>query len=659
MSVALFRLAGIAEEAIRVLRLYRYGFRLLPAGSSVICAMSVLTALLAIVAPILVGQVIGRLPGVVGASLDASLIVLVVLLLLTLPLSNIVGLISETFVEKLDGLAERDVLLRVGRTLSSEPSLTTLDDPDIATRLAKVRSRYWEVQSGLRNSQGQLIIQVLSLVGSAVALAVVLTWWVPLVMVACAAGEAMFIRHTIHEQMDVWSGQTEEQKHARYAFEQGMGKSAKEIRIFGLSGYLRGRYWDNITAAFQPYWRSRWRQSGVSLLVGGGRVAVTVGALAYAGWRATEGDLTLTALATALPLILTVGAADTWMVGMVERAATTLAWLDELSPGGPLLNLDDPSSDPDAVPLSGSGSTATVGVAPAAAPRVARPAPPTVTFDDVSFGYPAGDRPILQGLSLELPSGEALALVGVNGAGKSTLVKLLAGAYRPTRGRVLVDGVDLASLDDDELMAWQRRVAPITQDFVRLPLPAGDNVELGSGRVWAGRIDAPEWPDTAELDAIARRAGIVELIAGLPHGWATPLDKSIPDGTDLSGGEWQRIGLARALRAVEVGAGMLVLDEPAAALDVQAEAHLVAGYLDLASQATSLVISHRFSVVRPVPTICVLEAGRIVEQGSHAELMSLGGRYRTMFTLQANRYTEAELSAVVSVGPSAEDEVPR
>src|SRR5699024_8792032 len=147
--------------------------------------------------------------------------------------------------------------------------------------------------------------------------------------------------------------------------------------------------------------------------------------------------------------------------------------------------------------------------------------------------------------------------VGVNGAGKSTLVKLLAGGYLPTRGTIWADGVDLASLDPQERAAWQRRIAPITQDFIRLPLPAGDNVELGSGHVWAGGIGA-ELPDTRTLDRVAARAGITELVERLSEGWGTVLDKTIPGGTDLSGGEWQRIGLARALRAVETGAGVLV-----------------------------------------------------------------------------------------------------
>jgi ATP-binding cassette subfamily B protein len=260
-------------------------------------------------------------------------------------------------------------------------------------------------------------------------------------------------------------------------------------------------------------------------------------------------------------------------------------------------------------------------------------------FDEVDFHYPGSDRLVLDRLTWRLPARGSVALVGVNGAGKSTLVKLLAGSYRPTRGAVLVDGRPLADLDDDELRGWQRRIAPITQDFVRLPLTAGDNVEIGTGWTWSGRIDMPSWPGTERLEAVAQRSAIVDLVDSLPAGWATPLDKTMPGGTDLSGGEWQRLGLARAVRAVEEGAGLLVLDEPAAALDVMAEAHLVDSYLELFEPVTSLVISHRLSVVRPVPTICVLSDGQIVEQGDHDELMAAGGRYAELFRLQAAGYS--------------------
>jgi ATP-binding cassette, subfamily B, bacterial len=618
-----------------VLRLLRYAYLLNPQGVRVNVASRILTAALTVAAPLLVGQAVGRLPGVLHGGPDGAFVGILVAVVVVLGVSNVISLLAEVVSTRTAELIDRDISLRLGHALSSDPGLATVDDAEVQTKVQKVRGRNWEIKVGSRQVQGPAIATVLSLTGGAVALGVTLNWWAPVVMVACWVAEAAFITQLISRQMDLWSGQTEPQKHAWYAFEQAMGKSAKEIRIFGLAGFLRKRHWDNLTTAYLPYWRRRRRHALVDIGVLAGRTAVTAGVLAYTGWTADQGRLSLTALATSLPLILTIGSADSWMFGMLGRGKAVLGWLEELAAVPPTAGVPGESTSR----VDVRESTALPG-------ERSRVLPPSIVFDEVSFAYPGSDHLILDGLSLELRAGSASALVGVNGAGKSTLVKLLAAGYLPTRGRILVDGVDLAGLDLDERHAWQRRVAPITQDFVRLPLPAGDNVELGTGFPWSGSIDLSDqprssWPDTAALDTTAGRAGIADLIARLPSGWATPLDKTIPGGTDLSGGEWQRIGLARALRAVAVSASVLVLDEPAAALDVEAEAHLVTGYLDLAQHITSLVISHRFSVVRPVPQIFVLEHGRIVEQGPHEELMARGGRYRTMFSLQASRYVEA------------------
>jgi ATP-binding cassette subfamily B protein len=250
----------------------------------------------------------------------------------------------------------------------------------------------------------------------------------------------------------------------------------------------------------------------------------------------------------------------------------------------------------------------------------------SIRFEDVSFHYPGSDVNVLHSLNLEIRVGRALALVGINGAGKSTLVKLLTGMYEPTSGRITVDGIDLREL---ELRAWQRQVATIVQDFARFPLSAADNVMLGS----TGNAR-----DMHALHRVAAQSGVDKVIDGLPDGWDTVLDKTFEGGVDLSGGEWQRFALTRALFAVASGSSVLVLDEPAAALDVRAEAELVERYLDLTSGVTSLIISHRFSVVRDAHCICVLDGGEIVESGTHEELLAADGRYAQMFTLQAQRY---------------------
>jgi len=630
-----------------VLALLRYAHRLLPRTLIIAVTARIVVAALTVAAPLLVGQSIGRLPRVIAEGVDAGFVAVVTALLIVLLLQNVMSLVGETLATRIVNAVDTDVTLRMGHALSSNPGLATIDDPDVTSRLQKVRGRRWEIEAAVRQAQGPVIASVLSLIGTSVALAITVAWWLPLPLMLAWLASTVWLTRLIASQMDLWSGQTEPQKHAWYAFQQGMGKSAKEIRIFGLAPYLRQRHWDNMTAAFEPYWKRRRTMALTNAAMDCGRVAVTLAALVYVGWRASRGQLNLTQVATGMPLILTLGQVDTWMFGLVGRGRAVLTWLEDLARIGPgELSVAADARGHDRRPSSAVLRPRT------AAPPVPAGEPPTIVFDDVTFCYPSAATPILDGLSMTLPGGGAVALVGVNGAGKSTLVKLLAGGYRPQRGQILVDGVDLGRLDDAALAVWQRRVAPITQDFIRLPLPAGDNVELGAGQVWAGRVDLDTWPGTPDLvttglDATAARAGIGDLIARLPAGWRTPLDKTIPGGMDLSGGEWQRIGLARALRAVAAGAQVLVLDEPAAALDVEAEARLVDGYLELADRVTSLVISHRFSVVRPVPLIYVLEGGRIVEVGSHEELMATGGRYRTMFSLQASRYVAAEDDAGV------------
>ena len=608
-----------------MLGLLRYGLKVAPWPTILAMIASVVGAAMLVALPVLTGQAIGRLPRAIADGPDNTFIVVAVGVAGTLLVSTLTALVENVARMQLSGILEKDTTLRVGEALSADPDLRTLDNPEVAAKVQKIRGQRWEIEMGVALATGPLVNQVLSLAGSAIALGITFSWWVPIILVAAALIEGERWRRTVVAQFDVWVGNTEEQKQAEYAFEQGMGRAAKETRIFGLGGYLRQRHWDNITAAFQPYWRKRRRQSGANIGIGTGRTLLTAAGIGYAGWQASTGRLDLTGLATTLSLMIAIGGVSMWSIGQVQRGATALGWLNELSPverAGALLVTREPERTP-----------------------VTHTEPPTITFDEVSFSYPGQDRTILTDLTLELPAGAATALVGVNGAGKSTLVKLLACAYHPTRGRILIDGVDLVSLDPEERRAWQRRVAPITQDFIRLPLSAGDNVELGTGHTWAGRIDLEDWPDATDLDAVARRAGITDLVDRLAQGWKTTLDKTIKDGTDLSGGEWQRIGLARALRAVDVGARVLVLDEPAAALDVQSEARLVGGYLELAQHVTSLVISHRFSVVRPVPNICVLEHGRIVEHGSHDALMATGGRYSSMFSLQASRYVAAEQPA--------------
>ena len=243
-----------------------------------------------------------------------------------------------------------------------------------------------------------------------------------------------------------------------------------------------------------------------------------------------------------------------------------------------------------------------------------------IRLRDVTFAYPAANNqpaPVLEHFDLTIPAGTSLAIVGQNGAGKTTIAKLLCRLYDPQSGAITIDGVDLREFD---LASWRARVTAVFQDFIRLELPLRENV-------------APAGAPDEVIEAALGSAGAANL-ASLD----TILARGYTGGTDLSGGQWQRVALARALAAVTLGAGVVLLDEPTAQLDVRGEAEIFDRLLAATRHCTTILISHRFSTVRHADRICVLEQGRVVELGNHDELMALGGRYRTMFDLQAQRF---------------------
>jgi ATP-binding cassette, subfamily B, bacterial len=403
-------------------------------------------------------------------------------------------------------------------------------------------------------------------------------------------------------------GKTDAVRRTEYYRDLALGAgTAKEMRVLGLAGWLDERLRrESMSGLLQQWKEHRWNALGGVL---GAVAAGLAGALVYGvlAHDAARGVITIGALVIYLR---SAQAIASWGLSnadyQIEYGAAALPALREL----------------EAMAALGGAAAAPKQLAPDAPAREIR-------FDRVSFAY-AGGAPVLSDLSLAIPAGTSLAIVGLNGAGKTTLVKLLARLYDPTDGAITIDGVDLRDVDP---AAWRARIAAIFQDFLRFGLSARDNVGFG-GPALIG--------DDAALARAAEKAGVLERIGALPKGWETPLMRQFTDGADLSGGEWQRVALARAFMAVEAGARVLILDEPTAALDVRAEAELYDRFLDLTRGLTTILISHRFSTVRRADRICVIEAGSVMELGSHAELMALGGRYAELFTLQSQRFAEAE-----------------
>jgi ATP-binding cassette, subfamily B, bacterial len=399
--------------------------------------------------------------------------------------------------------------------------------------------------------------------------------------------------------------------------------AAKEVRSFGLLAWLRGRGETEARAYHGPMWRRR-RQIYFAPFLGYS-AAVLAGSVLLLLWlRAgvADGRVSVLGLSLAIQSILVPLRMGTFwpesdlqtMYGML--AYDTITELETVFRGG--TQPGGRAGGAARAPLA--AATPAAGGPTAGLPRSA------IRFEGVHFRYPGSDREILRGLDLELRAGTSTAIVGVNGAGKTTLVKLLARLYEPTGGRITVDGADLRDLDPGD---WQRRLAVIFQDYVRYELDAAANIGMGAPGLLR---------EEASVRAAASWAGAEEVISSLSAGLATPLSSRYAGGTDLSGGQWQRIALARALFALGAGASVLVLDEPTAQLDVRAEVAFFDRFLDITGGLTSIVISHRFSSVRRADRIVVLEEGRVREAGSHDALMARGGRYAELFRLQARRF---------------------
>jgi ATP-binding cassette subfamily B protein len=456
-----------------------------------------------------------------------------------------------------------------------------------------------------------LIARYTQLVGAAALVAVVFAWPAALILVAVTMSFRTAQRGGHRKASRFFASDMGRRREARYIRTTAMhAPAAKEIRVFGLAGWLTGRYHDIQMATYGLLWAQRRRiflyPYIVATVFGFVAAGTVLGAI---GGAASVGAINLTQLALGV------------------QAALVAVRLGEFFPESDLQTQYGMIAY-DGVQAFERGIARTSARAVQLEPRLDPAGHPRseIRFEDVDFAYPGSERPILDRLNLTIPAGRCTAIVGLNGAGKTTIIKLLARLYEPTVGRILVDGQDVRSFPVPD---WRRQIGIIFQDFNRYELTAAENIGFGAIEM-AG--------DRDRVREAARRAGILSALERLPGGLDTPLARQYRGGAELSGGQWQRVAIARSIFAIENGASLLVLDEPTAALDVRAEAAFFDKFVDVTRGTTALLISHRFSSVRHADNIVVLAGGRIIEQGSHEELMSADGRYAGLFRLQAERF---------------------
>jgi len=503
----------------------------------------------------------------------------------------------------------------VGRTMwgkvlgvATGVGLRYFESPDFYNRLNRVQTsamlRPHQVTQGLLTMGGALA----ACTGLGVALFTISPVLLPLVVVA---GVPLLVTSSRESRLefDFSVRQTPAVRLRGYFTLLQTGRDeAKEVRAFGLAGWLATRF-DGLYAAYIQDLRAHVLRRGLLSLIGQlGSAVVLGGTLIALVALIDRGQIGVAEAGAAIVAIRLLASQVQALFRGAQSIFESGLFLDDLSQ---FLALGEAAVDEDE------------GLEPPERFDLVR-------AEGVRFRYPGAPRDALKGVDIELRAGEVVALVGENGSGKTTLAKLLAGLYQPDGGRVLWDGQDVSTFRPSSL---RRRIAVVFQDFVHYALPATDNIALG-------RIDSPA--DPARVRSAAAAAGAEAMLDELPLGFDTILSRMFAGGTDLSGGQWQRVALARSFYR---DAPLLILDEPSASLDPRAEHELFATLRDALRARTALFISHRFSTVRGADRIYVLHEGEIVEQGTHDELVSRNGRYAELFRLQTELQIHGEAAA--------------
>lgn len=508
--------------------------------------------------------------------------------------------VSQTLKERTGNDIER----RLIDMATAIPGIDLFERPELLDELELLRNERWKIQEALYS-----LVENLGIVIQSVAAAALLARVDPLlgllpafILPSIATTAAKNRKRVAFEERTA-----ERRRIARKLRDLAVTPAAgMELRLFGLSGAVRGRFAELNASVERERLGTELRASGLQAIGDAAFAMGKFGAVVLLAVRAVRGQ------ASVADVVMGVTLVDR-LATQVEGAVHGVSWLLEtMTTVGRFLRVRD-------------AAAASALLASSMPPAQLRDA---IRFEDVSFRYPGIDHVVLSGVDLDLPAGSTVAIVGDNGAGKSTLVKLLCRFYEPSSGRITVDGVDLASIDPVD---WRERVSGAFQDFARFQLVLRESVGVG---------DVTRMHDPAAVRAALERAGALELVETV--GLATRLGTLFEGGAELSSGQWQKVALGRAMMRTEPL--LVVLDEPTAALDAATEHALFERYARIAKDAAArtgaitVLVSHRFSTVRMADRIVVVDEGRVIEQGTHQELMRRGGTYAELYALQARGY---------------------
>jgi ATP-binding cassette subfamily B protein len=571
---------------------------------------------------ITLGLVVGSIPGAVshgiGSASGQRLIMALVLAALVYGLSLIVDPVGNALGTASAARITGQVQERLLTAVAGPVGVSHLEDTEVLDRLSRAEGSLTGFFPGDApvTWAGSFSGRVAGIIGCLVV--AVFQWWLGLLLlVMWLVVRRVVLTAVLRQAIDMRARTTVMRRSWYFVGVGSKVRDAKEIRVFSLARFVTDRFrreHESFLAGSRMSMRSLHRRAAACFLAVLAGYALT---LAVITEDARTHQIGVRGLAILIPML-----AVTMSAGSISYGDITLAWALAGLPDADRLEQDLTPAGPALSGLSGAnGPSETAPQAAGDRPRH------RIVLEGVRFRYPQGTTDVLAGIDLEFRAGKSTALVGVNGAGKSTLVSLLGRLRDPTGGRILADGVDIRDLDP---VSWQRKIALMPQEPVRYPVSAYDNVAFGALEHRA---------DRAGVEHAAQLAGFADVVDTLPDGWDTVLARELPGGVDLSGGQWQRLALARALFATVHGASVLILDEPTAALDVRSEARFFRRFLDITQGLTTVVISHRFATVRQASTICVLDGGRITERGSHDELLARDGTYARMYQVQAARFS--------------------